>query len=528
MRMRSTRRSATCWDLRREGFARVFIALHGRFGEDGTVQGALETLGIPYTGSGVMASALAMDKWRTKLVWLASGIPTPRYRVVDAADRLDARRRGARPAADRQAGARRLDHRHHQGFEGRPRRARPGVRGSRASTIRSCSSRSSSQGTRAHRIDPQRPRAAADPHRSAGRQLRLPQQVFLRRDEVLLSRRPARGQGDGDPRDVPARLRHCRLQRHGAGSTSSCATTARTRILEVNTSPGMTGHSLVPMAAKVAGMSYRRPVRRDPARARMWDDAKQMNALRRDARRAGRDRPRVRASPRTLVRLRAFAFDEVVVTTPLNRTNGAHLEAVIRAELAGTFFTMDLAGARDALTRVPWVRDAGLRRQWPQPTRSDDRGARAARALQRRRVRQHARRGVRRPSRATRCRASSGRRRAPRRSRSAIAPGPRRCARSALELAEVRLSPRGGWRIRVAGNESPLTLELGRDDADARLARFVNAYRGTIGALARSGTRVETVDLRYRNGFAVRVPALPRKNDQARSVSVRPMTNGNE
>jgi len=71
------------WDLKRQGFDRVFIALHGRFGEDGTVQGALETLKIPYTGSGVMASALAMDKWRTKLVWLASGIPTPRYRVVD-------------------------------------------------------------------------------------------------------------------------------------------------------------------------------------------------------------------------------------------------------------------------------------------------------------------------------------------------------------------------------------------------------------------------------------------------------------
>jgi len=71
------------FDLKREGFARVFIALHGRFGEDGTVQGALETLGIPYTGSGVMASALATDKWRTKLIWLASGIPTPKYRVVD-------------------------------------------------------------------------------------------------------------------------------------------------------------------------------------------------------------------------------------------------------------------------------------------------------------------------------------------------------------------------------------------------------------------------------------------------------------
>jgi D-alanine-D-alanine ligase len=72
------------YELKRDGFERVFIALHGRFGEDGTVQGALEVFGIPYTGSGVMASALAMDKWRAKLVWIAGGIPTPRYRVVDA------------------------------------------------------------------------------------------------------------------------------------------------------------------------------------------------------------------------------------------------------------------------------------------------------------------------------------------------------------------------------------------------------------------------------------------------------------
>jgi D-alanine-D-alanine ligase len=72
------------FELRREGFARAFIALHGRFGEDGTVQGALEVMGIPYTGSGVMASALAMDKWRTKLVWEASGIATPRYSMLRA------------------------------------------------------------------------------------------------------------------------------------------------------------------------------------------------------------------------------------------------------------------------------------------------------------------------------------------------------------------------------------------------------------------------------------------------------------
>jgi D-alanine-D-alanine ligase len=70
------------FELKREGFRRCFIALHGRFGEDGTVQGALEVMRIPYTGSGVMASALAMDKWRTKLVWDASGIPTPRFAMV--------------------------------------------------------------------------------------------------------------------------------------------------------------------------------------------------------------------------------------------------------------------------------------------------------------------------------------------------------------------------------------------------------------------------------------------------------------
>ena len=65
-------------ELRHDGFARCFIALHGRHGEDGTVQGALELLRIPYTGSGVMASAIAMDKVMTKRLWLAEGLPTPR------------------------------------------------------------------------------------------------------------------------------------------------------------------------------------------------------------------------------------------------------------------------------------------------------------------------------------------------------------------------------------------------------------------------------------------------------------------
>ncbi len=69
-------------DIQREGFTRCFIALHGRFGEDGTVQGALELMGVPYTGSGVMASSIAIDKMMTKRVWAALGLPTPRYQVL--------------------------------------------------------------------------------------------------------------------------------------------------------------------------------------------------------------------------------------------------------------------------------------------------------------------------------------------------------------------------------------------------------------------------------------------------------------
>lgn len=70
--------------LQTEGFQRVFVILHGRGGEDGTVQGQLELLGIPYTGSGVMASALGMDKWRSKLVWQGAGLPVPDYELLQA------------------------------------------------------------------------------------------------------------------------------------------------------------------------------------------------------------------------------------------------------------------------------------------------------------------------------------------------------------------------------------------------------------------------------------------------------------
>ena len=74
----------TLGDLAAGEFDRAFISLHGRFGEDGCMQGALELLQIPYTGSGVMASALAMDKWRTKLIWRAAGLPTADWQILTA------------------------------------------------------------------------------------------------------------------------------------------------------------------------------------------------------------------------------------------------------------------------------------------------------------------------------------------------------------------------------------------------------------------------------------------------------------
>jgi D-alanine-D-alanine ligase len=77
-------------ELAAEKFDRVFIALHGRYGEDGSLQGALEQLGIPYTGSGVMASAVGMDKVYTKMIWLTHGLPTPKYATLDGSADLAA------------------------------------------------------------------------------------------------------------------------------------------------------------------------------------------------------------------------------------------------------------------------------------------------------------------------------------------------------------------------------------------------------------------------------------------------------
>src|SRR5262245_50725022 len=96
----------------------------------------------------------------------------------------------------------------------------------------------------------------------------------------------------------------------------------------------------------------------------MWDDARALNAMALVL--AGTAVALLSwGASAWLVRQPAFAFRDVVVTAPLARVSGAHLESVIREELAGTFFTLDLARARRALAQIPWVRDVALRRQWP-------------------------------------------------------------------------------------------------------------------------------------------------------------------
>ena len=240
-------------DLKREGFARCFIALHGRGGEDGTLQGALEVLGMPYTGSGVMGSAIGMDKWRTKMIWLAAGVPTPRYRILA-------------PDDDWQAVADEL---------GLPLIVKPAREGSTLGLTKVCAV-AELPGAYELAANKYRDLALAEAF-IAGAEYTA---SILGDSALPLIRIDAPG-GNYDyqnkyfsdatryicPCGLPAAeeeaLKALSLQ---AFRLAGCAGWGRIDImrradgqaflLEVNTSPGMTGHSLVPMAARAAGISY--------------------------------------------------------------------------------------------------------------------------------------------------------------------------------------------------------------------------------------------------------------------------------
>lgn len=249
-------------ELRREGFARCFIALHGRYGEDGTVQGALELLGIPYTGAGVMASSIAIDKVMTKRVWLAEGLPTPRYALLHRGGGFDAGRVRGIPAE-----------------LGLPLIVKPVREGSSLGVTKVTSEAQMRQAVDAA--------AALDADVLC--------EQFIAGDEVtcavLGTGEAARAlpvihivapggnydfqnkyYGDATEYRVPCGLppdeeaaiqalceRAYRvLGGRGWGRLDVMidAATRQPWLLEINTSPGMTSHSLVPMAARAAGTSY--------------------------------------------------------------------------------------------------------------------------------------------------------------------------------------------------------------------------------------------------------------------------------
>jgi len=238
----------------------------------------------------------------------------------------------------------------------------------------------------------------------------------------------------------------------------------------------------------------------------MWDDERQLNA-------AAATLALMAivalgyAGVAWLVRQPAFAFREVVVTTPLVHANGAYLEAVVRSELSGTFFTLDLTRARQALAQMPWVRAAGLRRQWPRRLEIEiEEHAPLARwndaGLVNTRGEVFVADWNGELPQFTGPPGASAAMTARFRDWSAVV-GP-----LDLTVRGLALTPRGGWELRTDGRAGPLAIKLGRDDVDARLARLVAAYGRTIDALARAGRAVESVDLRYRNGFAARVPGV--------------------
>lgn len=210
------------------------------------------------------------------------------------------------------------------------------------------------------------------------------------------------------------------------------------------------------------------------------------------------------------VRQPAFAFREVVIEGALARASPSHLEAVIREEFSGTFFTMNLGEAKASLQRVPWVRRIALRRQWPnrlEVTVSEQQPLA--------RWNDNALVNVQGELFAADYDGELPQFTGPDGAAAEIAARFRDFGDAlqplGLSIGEIRLSPRGGWQLKTTGNP-PLTVELGRAEPAGRLARFAAYYARTIGALAKSGTRIEYADLRYRNGFAARVPGFREKS----------------
>jgi D-alanine-D-alanine ligase len=248
-------------ELKRDGFARCFIALHGRHGEDGTVQGALELLGIPYTGSGVMASAVAIDKVMTKRLWLADGLPTPRYVVLGADEHDPAHTRGVPDTL------------------GLPLIVKPPHEGSSIGVSKvagysqmqaavELAARHDNEVLCEEFIDGEEVTCPVIGEGASA--LALPvvrivapegaydyQNKYFTDDvEYLVPSGLPAGEEAEIQRIVLAAYRSLGCRGWGRADLMIRASDRRPFLLEMNTSPGMTGHSLVPKSAAAAGIGY--------------------------------------------------------------------------------------------------------------------------------------------------------------------------------------------------------------------------------------------------------------------------------
>ena len=247
---------STLAELAAQQFDRLFIALHGRYGEDGSLQGALELLGIPYTGSGPMASSLAMDKVMTKRVWLEAGLPTPGYRALTDASEVT--------AAAVALGLPLMMKAPHEG-----------------STLGIVKATEASELAQAYQVAAQYDEVVLAEQFVAGRELTVAVLGRGKDARALPVIEIVAPQGNYDYQHkyfsddtqylCPAPLDQT-LANHiaeisvKAYRALGCEGWGRADLmldqnnqpwlLEMNTSPGMTGHSLVPMAAKATGMSY--------------------------------------------------------------------------------------------------------------------------------------------------------------------------------------------------------------------------------------------------------------------------------
>jgi D-alanine-D-alanine ligase len=244
-------------DLVSLGVRRAFIALHGRHGEDGTVQGALELLGIAYTGPGVLASALAMDKHMTKRVWQCDSLPTPAWRRVgDVA---------AARAAAAELGLPLMFKAAHEGSTlGLMRADRPEqVEAAYAEAARFDSEVLAEQFIAGDEVTCALLGAGADAIAlplirivAPGGNYDFEHKYYSDETRYLCPCGLPRAEEEAIAELALASYRALGCRGWGRADVMIRASDRRPFLLEINTSPGMTGHSLVPIAARAAGLSY--------------------------------------------------------------------------------------------------------------------------------------------------------------------------------------------------------------------------------------------------------------------------------